>query len=182
MFLAIPLGYFVSVVLFISGVLTGMEYLQAPHDDCTRGELLHGLVVAAWPIAAAVVVLLLIQINKQLENLRLVASYSPAPKESKKAARPAHKTISPAAETPIPATPAAPNLAALAAAAPAASPAQPQAAAPKAPVYPNSPIPGGGRVPQAPAQSQPAPVPPTRSAKRAPTRSESEGLSFFKVD
>lgn len=178
MFLAIPLGYFVAVVLFISGVLTGMEYLQVPHEDCTRGELLHGLVIAAWPMVAAVIVLLLIQINKQLENLRLVASYSPAPKDSKKTAKPVRKAA-PAEETPIPATPAAPNLAALAAAAP---PAQAPATAPKSPVYPNSPIPGGGRVPQAPAQPQPVPVPPTRSARRAPTKSESEGLNFFKVD
>lgn len=214
MILAIPIGYFVAILLVISGFMSGMDYLAARPENCTRTVLLHGLVEAAWPLVAGTVVLLLIQINKQLENLRLAADYTPATQDTKKKKkkkplvdddddeddyRPVvPKAAKPATVTPA-VTPLVPNLAGLTA--PRQTPVTPQPptpqpvppssiAGPQVPMYPNSPIPGGGRVPQQPAQQQlppqqPMSVPPTRTGKRAPVAPKADnqqGLSFFKVD
>ena len=84
MFFAIPLGYFVAVFLLISGVMSGLEFLANRPENCTRAVLLMGLVEAAWPVLAAAVVLLLIQINKQLESLRFAADYVPESQAGKK--------------------------------------------------------------------------------------------------
>lgn len=205
MMLPIPIGYFVSVLLIISGVLNCMEYLAHRPDNISRAVLLNGLVETGWPIIAASVILLLIQMNRQLEKLRLEPSGSSALpvsalKKKKKVitedktaiqvqkhhqpvqpavAPPMHPIVRPAAQTPAPTHP-------------------------HTPVYPNSPIPGGGRVPQpaaaipaapatppaptavptasTPLPPRPEPIPPTRSAKRAPNPEEAGKLSFFKVD
>ncbi len=202
MFLPIPIGYFVSVFLLISGVLNSLEYLDNKPVNCTRAVLLNGLVEAGWPIIAASVILLLIQLNKQMEKLRLEATITPAPfpskspKKKKRSAdeeEPAEAPRKHEAEThPSPSV----SLAGLARPAQVHAPMQPgthspaAAAAPHLPTYPNSPIPGGGRVPQQAAPAAPAaaipprpePVPSTRSGKRAPSKSEAESLSFFKVD
>lgn len=213
MLFPIPIGYFVSVFLLISGLFNSLEYLNNKPVNCTRAVLLNGLVEAGWPIIAASVILLLIQLNKQLEKLRLEACTTPLPspqKSQKKKTRgtdadeseeaPRHPRKQEPARQPEPSV----SLAGLARPAQVHAPMQPvahsQAAAPAQhmPTYPNSPIPGGGRVPQpavvpvapfAPAASpaadlppRPEPVPSTRSAKRAPSKSEAESLSFFKVD
>lgn len=181
MLFAIPIGYFVSIFLFISGVLNCMEYLQNKPVNCTRATLLNGIVEAGWPIIAATIILLLIQVCRQLERLRLESQGSEPARATtrKKAAR----LNSPAAE--MIHRPA------------AQAGARPQAQAPQQPVYPNSPIPGGGRVPQypttpgtpppvttasTPPPPHPEPAPQPHVVKRAPNKQEGERLSFFKVD
>ena len=79
MFLAIPLGYFTAVFLLVTGVFSCVDFINTLPEETTGSETLNGLSQAGWPILAAVVILLLIQICRQLESLRLVASYSPAP-------------------------------------------------------------------------------------------------------
>lgn len=213
MLLPIPIGYFVSVFLLISGVLNCMEYLDNKPVNCTRAVLLNGLAEAGWPIIAATVILLLIQLNKQMEKLRLEATTSAPPlpgkplkkkKRSADDAEPEEEARSSRKAAPAQQATPSVSLAGLARPAQVHAPMQPvahsQAAAPAQhmPTYPNSPIPGGGRVPQpavvpaapvAPAASpaadlppRPEPVPSTRSGKRAPSKSEAESLSFFKVD
>lgn len=199
MLLPIPIGYFVSLLLIISGVLNCMQYLTHRPENVKGAMLLNGLVEAGWPIIAASVILLLIQINRQLEKLRLEPANHDLPRpvvklKKKKAesevkptvqpaqpavAAPMHPIVRPAVHTPAPVRP-------------------------HTPVYPNSPIPGGGRVPQpaaampaapvtpaaptavptasTPLPPRPEPIPPTRSAKRAPNPEEAGKLSFFKVD
>lgn len=204
MLLPIPIGYFVATFLLVSGVLNCMEYLDNKPENCTRAVLLNGLAEAGWPIIAASVILLLIQLNRQMEKLRLEATTIPGPslpkpgKKKKRVIEDAEEERSPRKEEPAPQAPPTVNLAGL------AKPIQPivrsQAAIPPTtasvhtPLYPNSPIPGGGRVPQqitattpppAPAADlppRPNPEPSARSAKRAPNKSEAESLSFFKVD
>lgn len=213
MLFAIPIGYFVSVSLLISGILNCMEYLDNKPVNCTRAVLLNGLAEAGWPIIAASVILLLIQLNRQLEKLRLEATTSAPPlpgKPLKKKKRSADDGMpeeeargsrkAAPAQQPTPSV----SLVGLARPAQVHAPMQPvthshaAVPAPHMPTYPNSPIPGGGRVPQpavapaapvAPAASpaadlppRPEPVPSTRSGKRAPSKSEAESLSFFKVD
>jgi hypothetical protein len=151
-----------------------MEFLQTRPENSVGPEVLHELIIHSWPVIAGAALLLLIQINQQLEKLRLVAHYTPAPAATsalpvKKKKKKAEDAVNADEE------PAAPNLAELAR----------PAAAPVTPMYPNSPIPGGGRVPQsAPTSSIPAAVPATQvtSTKRAPRKGEATGLSYFKVD
>lgn len=212
MMIAIPLGYFVAIFLVISGLLSGVEFLGNRPTDCTRAVLLKGLAEAAWPIIAGSVILLLIQINKQLESLRLAARYEPPTKDTKKKkkkliveeeeeeekkqptcftptfvpdAAPQQPAAQPKPEPPAPAP--------LPLTAPPMRPVVPVASitpssvppSSKSPLYPNSPIPGGGRVPQ-----PPPPMPPQADGvanlptggKRAPRKGENQGLSFFKVD
>lgn len=129
----------------ICGVLNCVEFLETQQEISSRAELLNELACKGWGIIAASVILLLIQINKQLESLRFAAltSTEPAPVRIKKA-----KT-------------------ALTEQAAATS----QQQKPRQ-VYPNSPIPGGGRVPQAPD-----------TAKGRENNGEDAGkLSYFKVD
>lgn len=171
MLFPIPIGYFVTVILLISGVLNCVEYLNNKPDTLTAAQVMTGLAEAGWPVIAASVILLLIQINRQLEQLRLQAVYTPAPAGTKaKKNKKQEQTDSPA-----PASHSAVNLAEL------ARPTHPQV-----PVYPNSPIPGGGRVPQQPQEadlpSRPEPAPATRSIKRAPSKAEADSLNYFKVD
>ena len=173
MLIAIPIGYFVAILLLISGVYSGVDFLQNRPEGAIGPEVLHELVVRSWPMIAGSALLLLIQINQQLEKLRLVAHYTPSP-----AAEPARKRKK-KAEAPVETgtaeeEPATPNLADLAR----------PAAAPVTPMYPNSPIPGGGRVPQpSSTASVPAtPAAPAASAKRAPRKGEAPGLNYFKVD
>ena len=104
MMIAIPLGYFVACFLIIAGFLGGMDFLGNRPADISRAELLVKLSAAAWPMIAGCGLLLLIQITKQIENLRLVASYTPeeesAPKKKKKKA--ANKSKEEAESTPAP--------------------------------------------------------------------------------
>ncbi|MBQ9828783.1 MAG: hypothetical protein IJO38_00425 [Akkermansia sp.] len=181
MLFPIPIGYFVSVYLLISGVLNCMEYLADKPVGCTHAFLLNGLAEAGWPIIVASVILLLIQLNQQMEKLRLVATVTPARHATKPLKKKKHTAgeddEAPQAE-PAPQPPPAVSLASL------ARPAQ------HMPTYPNSPIPGGGRVPQQAANPAPAgdlpprpePVPATHNVKRAPSKTEAESLNFFKVD
>ena len=152
MLLPIPIGYFVAVFLTISGVLNCMKFLETRPADCTRADLLNGLACEGWGIIAASCILLLIQINKQLERIRFEAAKSdPEPQPLKKAkVKPMQKR-----QESIPAH-------------------VPPVGTPR-PVYPNSPIPGGGRVPQ----PHPTPVP---EAKLPPRQEAPEKLSYFKVD
>lgn len=212
MLFAIPFGYFVAVFLLVSGVMSGLEFLAARPENCTRAVLLMGLVEAAWPVLAASVVLLLIEIAKQLEKLRFAADYipesSPSKKTKKAPARKAEEENDDDTPAPRPAPRAtAPtqqhSLAGLAAPRPQPAPVAPQPTpAPqypvsqqpvppssmggKAPVYPNSPIPGGGRVPQSSmTTADPQPAPAAKQAPVAPaanTPGQPQGLSFFKVD
>jgi hypothetical protein len=87
MLLAIPLGYFVAAFLMVTGVVNCKEYLQNIPEGTNYTEVLNGVVQAGWPLIAAVVILLLIQVCQQIERLRLVASYTPAPAETDKKAR-----------------------------------------------------------------------------------------------
>ena len=119
MLLPIPIGYFVAVFLVISGVLNCIQFLESQQEFTSRAEMLNALACEGWGIIAASVILLLIQINKQLERIRFAAT-PPA-----EAARPISRKLK-AAQTEQPAAP------------------QPK---PRQ-MYPNSPIPGGGRVPQ----------------------------------
>ncbi|MBR5889654.1 MAG: hypothetical protein IKY92_06400 [Akkermansia sp.] len=173
MLLAIPIGYFVATLLLVSGVYSGVDFLLNSPDTLTGPDKLHGLVINCWPVIAASALLLLIQINKQLEKLRLAVHYAPAPsaatvKKKAKKAEAAEEDSAPMGQQVV----TTPNLASLAQPAPATV----------TPMYPNSPIPGGGRVPQASA------IPPTQitdhtqGGKRAPRKGESTGLSYFKVD
>ena len=191
MLLPSPLGYFVSVFLLISGVLNCMEFLNNKPANCTRAVLLNGLAEAGWPIIVASVVLLLIQLNRQLEKLRLNAACSSSPNlpettvKRKKIIR--HEAADAPATSPAPV-----NLAKLAQATTPAAPQQPASAPAAAPAavpqrYPNSPIPGGGRVPQQPAPSADLPprpnvTNPAQDTRRAPTKTEAENLNYFKVD
>lgn len=175
MLIAIPIGYFVAIILLISGVCSGMDFLQNRPGNTVGPEVLHELVVRSWPVIAGSALLLLIQINKQLEKLRLVAHYTPAAdaapiKKKKKKAKTAVNPVEQAVHEEE-AEPAAPNLAELAR----------PVTAPVTPMYPNSPIPGGGRVPQ-PAPTAEVPAAPAASAKRAARKLEAPGLSYFKVD
>lgn len=163
MLLVIPLGYFVAVFLLVCGVLNCVEYVQNLQQGIDRATMLSGITTTAWPIIAAVVILLLIQACKQLESLRLAATCpteesnknSGKSKKQKRSEEPAEQPAS----TPQP------NLAHLATPAP-----QPQR-------YPNSPIPGAART------QQPAAVPQTRVMKQAPKKqADTQGLSYFKVD
>lgn len=187
MLLPIPLGYFVSVFLLISGVLNCMEYLAHKPANCTRAVLLNGLAEAGWPIIVAAALLLLIQLNRQLEKLRLNAtadsSFPNLPETTIKRKKIVRHD---AAETPA-ATPAPVNLAKLVHPATPQQPASVPHAAATPQRYPNSPIPGGGRVPQQPAaQPDLPPRPdsgnPPRDARRAPSKAEAENLNYFKVD
>lgn len=212
MIIAIPLGYFVSIFLIIAGFMNGAELLANRPPDITRAQLLTQLSLAAWPLIAGTCVLLLIQIAKQIENLHLAANCSPeekpAPKKKKKVVKheeedeedddaPAFKPVMPKAEPKAepkpaaaaprnPAPPSVPNIPVqppVQPIAPAAAPIPPSST--RTPLYPNSPIPGGGRVPQAPP-----PMPPQADGianlpsggKRAPRKGENQGLNFFKVD
>ncbi len=169
MLFPIPIGYFVTVILLISGVLNCVEYLNNKPDTLTAAQVMTGLAEAGWPVIAASVILLLIQINRQLEQLRLQAVYTPPESGTKKIKKQEQEPH------PAPAPHSAVNLADL------ARPARPQV-----PVYPNSPIPGGGRVPlqhqEASPPTRPEPVPATRSIKRAPSKAEADSLNYFKVD
>lgn len=209
MLFPIPIGYFVSIFLLISGVFNCLEYLNDKPVNCTRAVLLNGLAEAGWPIIAASVILLLIQLNQQMEKLRLVATVTPSARTAKPQKKKKHSTEAEYAEdeeqkvhkeTPAPAP--AVSLAGLVKPIQAHASMQPivhtQSEAPVTPsphmpTYPNSPIPGGGRVPQPTAapgttlQSadlppRPEPIPTTRSTKRAPSKAEAETLNFFKVD
>ena len=171
MLIAIPIGYFVAIILLVSGVYSGVDFLQNRPENAIGPEVLHELVVRSWPVIAGSALLLLIQIAKQLEKLRLVAHYVPAAttapiKKKKKQAE---------------AEPAAPNLADLARTTAAVS-----EGVAVTPMYPNSPIPGGGRVPQttptAAAEPPASPAVPAASARRTPGKSKAPGLSYFKVD
>lgn len=175
MLIAIPIGYFVAIILLASGVYSGMDFLQNRPENAVGPEVLHELVVRSWPVIAGSALLLLIQINKQLEKLRLVAHYTPAAdaapiKKKKKKAKAAVNPVEQAVHEEEAET-AAPNLAELAR----------PVTAPVTPMYPNSPIPGGGRVPQ-PAPTAEVPAAPAASAKRAARKLEAPGLSYFKVD
>lgn len=163
MLLVIPLGYFVAVFLLVCGVLNCAEYVQNLQQGIDRATMLSGITTTAWPIIAAVVILLLIQVCKQLESLRLAATCpteesnknSGKSKKQKRSEEPAEQPAS----TPQP------NLAHLATPAP-----QPQR-------YPNSPVPGAART------QQPAAVPQTRVMKQAPKKqADTQGLNYFKVD
>ena len=156
MLLPIPIGYFVAIFLIISGVLNCMGFLDARPEDCTRADLLNGLAHEGWGIIAASCILLLIQINRQLESLRFEAARStPAPLPQKKVKGKVKSEQKEEKEQPAPA-------------------ATPLVNVPRQ-VYPNSPIPGGGRVPQ----THPNPAP---GAKLTPRAEEHEKLSYFKVD
>lgn len=175
MLIAIPIGYFVAIILLASGVYSGMDFLQNRPENAAGPEVLHELIVRSWPVIAGSALLLLIQINKQLEKLRLVAHYTPAAavapiKIKKKKAKAAVTPVEQAVHEEE-AEPAAPNLAELAR----------PVTAPVTPMYPNSPIPGGGRVPQ-PAPTAEVPAAPAASVKRAARKLEAPGLSYFKVD
>lgn len=193
MLFPIPLGYFVSIFLIVSGVLNCIDFITHRPEVATRAELLNGLCMAGWPIVAASVILLLIQVNRQLESLRLESAPAPAPqpKRSKKnAADEAGPAYPPAAE-PMPRP--------QQAAAQVHQPVQPlprtqvAAQAPRQ-LYPNSPIPGGGRVPQSRPMGTPAAAPvgmppvadgvaPAGSSRPAAAgRDDSGKLSYFKVD
>ena len=160
MLLPIPIGSFVAIFLIISGVLNCMDFLDARPEDCTRADLLNGLAHEGWGIIAASCILLLIQINRQLESLRFeAAKNTPAPIPQKKVKAKVKSEQKEEKEQkeqePAPAS-------------------TPPVNVPRQ-VYPNSPIPGGGRVPQ--TQATPAP-----GAKLPTRREEPEKLSYFKVD
>ena len=163
MLLVIPLGYFVAVFLLVCGVLNCVEYVQNLQQGIDRTTMLSGITATAWPIIAAVVILLLIQVCKQLESLRLAAT-CPTEESNKKTGKSKKQKLS---EEPAeqPASTPQPNLAHLATPAP-----QPQR-------YPNSPVPGAART------QQPAAVPQTRVMKQAPKKqADTQGLNYFKVD
>lgn len=172
MFLVLPLGYFVAVFLLVTGIFNCVDFMTILPEGAQRSEVLNGLCLAGWPILAAVVVLLLIQVCRQLEHLRLAAGYSPSAgaetgRKNKKKKAQQHEEEQPE-NHPV----AQPDLAHL------VTPATP---APQPRRYPNSPIPGGGRVPQ------PAAVPQTRVMKQAPKlpptpQPDSQGLNYFKVE
>ena len=85
MFLPVPIGYFIAVFLMVSGVLNCVEFLKTHEDFSSRAEMLNELACNGWGIIAASVILLLIQINKQLENIRFAeADSSPSPFKIKK--------------------------------------------------------------------------------------------------
>ena len=163
MLLVIPLGYFVAVFLLVCGVLNCVEYAQNLQQGIDRATMLSGITATAWPIIAAVVILLLIQVCKQLESLRLAAT-CPTEESNKKTGK-SKKQKSNEEPAEQPASTPQPNLAHLATPAP-----QPQR-------YPNSPVPGAART------QQPAAVPQTRVMKQAPKKqADTQGLNYFKVD
>jgi hypothetical protein len=163
MLLVIPLGYFVAVFLLVCGVLNCVEYVQNLQQGIDRATMLSGITTTAWPIIAAVVILLLIQVCKQLESLRLAAT-CPTEESNKKTGK-SKKQKSNEEPAEQPASTPQPNLAHLATPAP-----QPQR-------YPNSPVPGAART------QQPAAVPQTRVMKQAPKKqADTQGLNYFKVD
>ena len=163
MLLVIPLGYFVAVFLLVCGVLNCVEYVQNLQQGIDRATMLSGITTTAWPIIAAVVILLLIQVCKQLESLRLAAT-CPTEESNKKTGK-SKKQKSNEEPAEQPASTPQPNLAHLAPPAP-----QPQR-------YPNSPVPGAART------QQPAAVPQTRVMKQAPKKqADTQGLNYFKVD
>ena len=163
MLLVIPLGYFVAVFLLVCGVLNCVEYVQNLQQGIDRATMLSGITTTAWPIIAAVVILLLIQVCKQLESLRLAAT-CPTEESNKKTGK-SKKQKSNEEPAEQPASTPQPSLAHLATPAP-----QPQR-------YPNSPVPGAART------QQPAAVPQTRVMKQAPKKqADTQGLNYFKVD
>ena len=163
MLLVIPRGSVVAVVLLVCGVLNCVEYVQNLQQGIDRATMLSGITTTAWPIIAAVVILLLIQICKQLESLRLAATCPTEESNKKTGKSKKQKHSEEPAEQPE-STPQ-PNLAHLATPAP-----QPQR-------YPNSPVPGAART------QQPAAVPQTRVMKQAPKKqADTQGLNYFKVD
>lgn len=163
MLLVIPLGYFVAVFLLVCGVLNCVEYVQNLQQGIDRATMLSGITTTAWPIIVAVVILLLIQVCKQLESLRLAAT-CPTEESNKKIGK-SKKQKSSEEPAEQPASTPQPNLAHLATPAP-----QPQR-------YPNSPVPGAART------QQPAAVPQTRVMKQAPKKqADTQGLNYFKVD
>lgn len=218
MMIAIPLGYFVSIFLICAGLLGGFEALNNRPEGSTNAEFLVQSAAAAWPMIAGTALLLLIQIAKQIEELRLVAISAPAPETEQKPKKKkviskkeaaedntnyfGHVTagVAPVAPEPapvpvVPAPPAPPAPAPIPPSTVANSPVIHSPIAPVAtkktvrttapvpatsthtPLYPNSPIPGGGRVPQAPAPESEVPAP-----KRTPRKEEDSPLSFFKID
>ena len=163
MLLVIPLGYFVAVFLLVCGVLNCVEYVQNLQQGIDRATMLSGITTTAWPIIAAVVILLLIQVCKQLESLRLAAT-CPTEESNKQPGKSKKQKSSEEHEEHQASAPQ-PNLAHLATPAP-----QPQR-------YPNSPVPGAART------QQPAAVPQTRVMKQAPKKqADTQGLNYFKVD
>ena len=164
MLLVIPLGYFVAVFLLVCGVWNCVEYVQNLQPGIDRAAMLSSITAAAWPIIAAVVILLLIQVCKQIESLRLAATRPTTESEALAEKPKKKKPMEAAAEQTAPQS----GLAHLA---------TPPSPAPQPQRYPNSPIPGATR-PQ-PAAS----IPQTRVMKQAPRKqADTQGLSYFKVD
>lgn len=174
MLLPIPIGYFVSIFLLISGTLNCLEYLANKPENCTRAVLLNGLAEAGWPIIAGTVILLLIQLNKQMEQLRLHAAVD-VPSSNRKASR---KSATASQET-ARNTPHV-NLVHLAKPTPhVETPVQP-ASPPCTPKHPAAPVQKREINNQIPIPPRAEPAPSTHSDKRASGKSES--LSYFKVD
>ena len=178
MLFPIPIGYFVSTFLLISGTLNCLEYLANKPENCTRAVLLNGLAEAGWPIIAGSVILLLIQLNKQMEQLRLHASVD-LPPSSRKTSK---KSATDSKETPVshkqePARTAPPvNLAHLAKPNPDVEPPVQPASPSGTPMHPAPPV--QRHQPPMPPRAEPAPS--QQGSKQAPGKSES--LNFFKVD
>ena len=147
MLLPIPIGYFVAVFLFFCGIMNCMEFLETQQEIASRAELLNELACRGWGIIAASVILLLIQMNRQLEKLRFAAISThgtaiPIKSKKAKAEQEPRAAASPSNQV---------------------RPRQ---------VYPNSPIPGGGRVPQTP----------DKASTPEPGKDSSGKLNYFKVD
>ena len=165
MLLVIPLGYFVAVFLLVTGVMNCKEFIQTRPENMDSAALMNGAALAAWPLIVAVVILLLIQVCRQIESLRLVASYSPvgnntpAKDKKKKHATDENEEEAPATRT---------RLAHLA---------TPPATQPQR--YPNSPIPGASRPAPQPVAAQAQSTKPTAPQPKAEAQ---PGLSYFKVD
>lgn len=193
MTIAIPLGYLVALLLIIAGVISSTDFLVNLPEDGTWITQLSQLLQIAWPAIAGTIILLLVQIVNQLKELSLAASKPAMQELPKKKKKPAihSEEITPAEPAPEAAAPAFTPIPAAPAPEQAASYVPPTTV--RTPLYPNSPIPGGGRVPQSQphphqqpqaeaAAPQPAAPQSATGGLRAPRKGENQGLNFFKVD
>lgn len=74
MMIAAPLGYLVAAFFALMGGTQAYCYMEKATEDMPRELFITGLTLSLWPVALAMVLVLLTQIGSQLDKLRGVMS------------------------------------------------------------------------------------------------------------
>ncbi len=171
MFFSVIAAYVIATAFAFCGVVKIAGCLMESEQGMGSFLFIENLVIAMWPLAVAMGLVMLVQIATQLERWRLLWTMAQAPASTGSKPAPAKATTAPAK----PASPAAPA---------APSPFSSHLAAVTPPILreestpAKSPAPGMGE-----GKPGDIPLPPRPEAKPAPQSAEKkEGLSFFKID